>query len=97
MALNALLDRGYKLHYWRTATGTEVDFVLYGARGLLAFEVKRTSRLLPEALKGLKAFKADYPMARAILVYGGRRELNENGIRVLPVETALRELPNLLS
>jgi predicted AAA+ superfamily ATPase len=96
VALNALLEMGYTIHYWRTATGTEVDFILYGARGLLAIEVKRTSRLLPEMLRGLKAFRADYPMARAILIYGGRRELNEAGIRVLPVETALRQLPDLL-
>lgn len=97
VALNALLDTRYTIHYWRTATGTEVDFVLYGARGLLAFEVKRTSRLLPESLKGLKAFRADYPMSRAILIYGGRRELNEAGIRVLPVESALKQLPELLN
>jgi predicted AAA+ superfamily ATPase len=96
VALNALLSLGYKIHYWRTAAGTEVDFVLYGARGLLAFEVKRTSRLSPEILKGLKSFRADYPMAHTILVYGGRRELNEGGIRVLPIETALQELPDLL-
>ena len=97
VALNALLDKGYTIHYWRTATGTEVDFVLYGARGLLAFEVKRTSRLSPESLKGLRAFLADYPMARASLIYGGRRELNEAGIRVLPVDTALKELPDMLT
>jgi hypothetical protein len=36
-------------------------------------------------------------MAKTILVYGGRRELNEGGIRVLPVESALKELPDLLN
>jgi predicted AAA+ superfamily ATPase len=97
VALNALCDRRYKIHYWRTATGMEVDFVLYGPRGLLAFEVKRTRRPTQEALRGLKAFAADYPMARAFLIYGGERELNESGIRVLSFENALRELPDLLS
>lgn len=96
VALNALLDRKYAIHYWRTSTGVEVDFVLYGPRGLLALEVKRTSRLASPHLKGLKTFLTDYPMARAILVYGGRRELNEGGIRALPLEKALTELPALL-
>jgi hypothetical protein len=36
-------------------------------------------------------------MARTFLIYGGERELNEGGIRVLSVESALRELPDLLS
>ena len=36
-------------------------------------------------------------MAHTILVYGGRREVNEGGIRVLPIETALQELPDLLN
>ena len=74
-----------------------MDSILYGDRGLLAFEVKRTSRLSPETLKGLRSFRADYPMAHTILVYGGRREVNEGGIRVLPIETALQELPDLLN
>jgi hypothetical protein len=29
----------------RTATGEEVDFVLYGDRGLVAFEVKRSGAI----------------------------------------------------
>lgn len=32
-------------------------------------------------------------MAHAILVYGGQRELSEAGIRIMLVETALRQLP----
>ena len=41
--------------------------------------------------------EADYPTARTFLIYGGERELNQSGIRVLSVENALRELPDLLS
>ena len=95
-AINSLLETKYQIHYWRTATGMEVDFVLYGSRGLLALEVKRTSRLTPDALRGLKSFRQEYPEARAILAYGGHRELNENGIRVMPHQRVLRELPELL-
>ena len=96
MALNALGGQAYGLHYWRTAAGQEVDFVLYGPRGLAAFEVQRSSRIDSHALRGLRAFLQDYPMARTVLVYGGERELNEDGIRILPLDQALRELPQLL-
>jgi hypothetical protein len=33
-------------------------------------------------------------MARAFLIYGGERELNESGIQVLSFETALAEMAN---
>jgi hypothetical protein len=75
----------------------EVDFVLYGPGGLLAFEIKRSSRIGASALRGLRAFMRDYPVAQLFLIYGGDRELNEDGIRVLPVEQALRGLPTLLA
>jgi predicted AAA+ superfamily ATPase len=45
MALNSLLDLGYSIHYWRTTDNREVDFVLYGEKGILAFEIKRTARI----------------------------------------------------
>jgi len=42
--LRAYIDSlalGYHINYWRTSNATEVDFVLYGERGIFAFEVKR--------------------------------------------------------
>ncbi len=96
-ALNDYLGLEYGIHYWRTSTGLEVDFVLYGERGLRAFEVKRASRYQPADLRSLRAFLDDYPMAKARLVYGGTRVYHEGEIEVVPFETCLRELPDLLS
>ena len=73
-----------------------VDFVLYGQRGLRAFEVKRTPRVRDEDLRGLRAFVTDYPMATAWLVYGGSRRYRDGPIEVIPIEACLRELPHLL-
>ncbi len=97
MALNDGLELGYKLFYWRSSADYEVDFVLYGERGLLAFEIKRTSRLTGAHHRGLRAFIKDYPMAKAYLFYGGRHRLSEGPINVLPLEAAFRELPDILS
>ena len=97
LAVNDSLGLGYKLHYWRTANGEEVDFVLYGPHGLLAFEVKRSSRTGSEALSGLKAFLKDYPEARAILAYGGERRLQLGPVEAWPLQVLLPELPRLLS
>lgn len=97
LALNSALDLGYQVYYWRTSSGREVDFVLYGPRGLIAFEIKRTARVNPALLGGLKAFLADYPMANAYFVYMGNRRIHEDNIEILPAQQILKNLPQLLS
>lgn len=89
----AYADLGYDLHYWRTQTGLEVDFVLYGERGLHAFEVKRAARLRSGDYDGLRAFAADYPMATCTLAYGGTKRFTEGAIEVVPIDALLAELP----
>lgn len=81
------------LFTWRTSSGREVDFVAYGGDGFHAIEVKRSRLIRPADLKGLRAFLDDYPMARAVLLYGGDRRGNRDGIEVLPVAEALTD-PN---
>jgi predicted AAA+ superfamily ATPase len=95
-AVNDYFDLGYDLYYWRTATQMEVDFVLYGERGLIAIEVKRTARFRKRDLIGLKTFCQDYPMARAFLIYGGRYRRYEGNIEAVPVQEALPGLYDLL-
>jgi predicted AAA+ superfamily ATPase len=97
VALNSALDLGYDIRYWRTGAGHEVDFVLYGPRGLLAFEIKRGARVTKEMLSGLRAFRADYPPARAFFVYGGSRRMYEDGVEIVPVTEMFTELRKVLS
>jgi predicted AAA+ superfamily ATPase len=97
LAVNDALSLGYRIHYWRTSDGTEVDFVLYGTRGLLAIEVKRGRRLSDRDAAGLRSFRRDYPMARALLVYRGERRLDFGDIEVVPLSDFLSGLPEILS
>jgi predicted AAA+ superfamily ATPase len=90
-------DLGYDLHYWRTQAGLEVDFVLYGERGLHAFEVKRAARLRGGDYDGLLAFASDYPMATCTLAYGGTKRFTEGAIEVVPIDMLLAELPERLA
>lgn len=92
-AMNHYRRYGYQIYFWRTAGGHEVDIVLYGARGIVAIEVKRSARVTSDIVKGLSAFLHEYPMARAYLLYGGDRARWEGNIRILPVEDFLRHLP----
>jgi predicted AAA+ superfamily ATPase len=81
-----------KLYYWRTRKGVEVDFVIYGACGFWAVEVKNTVRVRPQDLRSLRAFREDYPESEALLVYRGAERLRIDGIWCLPGEEFLREL-----
>lgn len=81
-----------KLYYWRTRSGVEVDFVVYGPEGLIAIEVKSAAKILPEYLRGLRALKEDYPEAVTILLYKGREQLRRDGIWCLPCDEFLKAL-----
>jgi len=100
-ALNDYLELGYSIHFWRTSAGHEVDFVLYGPRGLHAFEIKRSNAITNKDLRGLKAFKEDYPEAKLHLIYTGKQKeyhtKDFGDITFIPFEMALRELPQILS
>jgi predicted AAA+ superfamily ATPase len=81
-----------RLFYWRTPSGTEVDFVMYGKDIFWAIEVKNSNRVRPEDLSGLKAFKEDYPESKAYLLYRGKERLLKDGITCMPVEDFLMSL-----
>jgi predicted AAA+ superfamily ATPase len=95
-AINDYFNYQYDLYYWRTSNRVEVDFVLYGPKGIIAFEVKRSKRITKKDLSGLKAFKSDFPEATLYLLYGGTKNLYEDGIKILPVDYALKQIPNIL-
>jgi len=97
IALNSTLGFGYKIFYWRTSNGREVDFVVYGPKGLLAFEIKRTSRMTSAMLGGLKSFLGDYPMAKAYFVFMGNRRMYDGKIEIIPVLEILKNLKTLLA
>lgn len=96
-ATNDALNLGYELFYWRTSNKAEVDFVLYGEKGLVAIEVKSGSRLSSDMFSGLRSFKTDYPVAKCYLVYGGDRREYRNDIDVVGVKEFLHALPKILS
>jgi predicted AAA+ superfamily ATPase len=87
----------YDMYFWRTRTGLEVDFIIYGEKGFFAIEVKSSKKIHSSDLKGLKSFLEDYPMATAILLYRGNEYLKEGNILCVPCEDFLKKLkPNQL-
>ncbi len=75
-------EKDFEIGYWRTKTGLEVDFVL--GRGEAGVEVKGTSRAMPEDLKGLRVFAADYRPRKAILACNEKETRLVDGILIMP-------------
>lgn len=95
-AINAYLRLGYSFYFWRTAQGQEVDFIAYGKNGLLAFEVKSKAYVDRSDLRGLKAFKEDFPVAKCYLIYNGTRVVQDGEITFIPMDQALLVLDEML-
>ncbi len=91
-AWNAYSENPFELFFWKTQSGMEVDFVLYGETGIYAIEVKNSGKVKPEHLKSLHAFKTEYPQAKTLLLYRGNERLKINDHLCMPCEDFFEKL-----
>jgi uncharacterized protein len=77
------------LHYWRSRSGFEVDFVLNGE---IAIEVKAARAIHEKHTRGLRALMEEGTITRSIIVCREERPLKRDGIEILPWEFFLRAL-----
>lgn len=96
--LRAWLDYSEKegqLYFWRTKSGLEVDFIIYGEIGFFAIEVKNSQKIRNEDLRALQEFNKDYESCKLILIYRGKEKLQKDNILCIPITEFLLELvPN---
>lgn len=83
---------GGELAYWRTPSGTEVDFVWTRARAAVGIESKASTRWRSGEGRGLEQLLGTGAIHSGYGVYLGDRELVDGGLRVLPVTRFLQEL-----
>ena len=97
IAQNSYKDLGYQVFYWRTQNHKyEVDFILYGERGLRAIEVKLSNTIRIQDCKGLLEFLKDYPKAESFLLYTGKKSYTLKDIRIVPVEKFLKQMSSFI-
>ena len=82
----------FELYFWRTRSGVEVDFIVYGENGFWAIEVKNSSKVREEDLSPLRTFRKDFPECLPLLLYRGSERLSKHGILCLPCEEFLCQL-----
>lgn len=95
-AINDYMEFGYEIFYWRTVSQLEVDFVLYGSRGIYAFEIKRSRSVSQKDCRALSEFHKEYPEAKLYLLYGGNRLEYYDNVIVMPFEQMLLKLPSII-
>ena len=92
-AWNDYLDEPNELFFWRTQSGLEVDFIVYGEKNFVAIEVKNSQYADRKDAASLEAFLSDYPEAKAILLYRGEREVQLSPhVTAISVEKFLKNL-----
>lgn len=91
-AWTSLTGSQHSLSFWRTPSGVEVDFVVYGELGMWALEVKNTATVRRSDLRALRSFGEDYPECAPILLYRGADRLRMDDILCLPVDEFLRQV-----
>jgi predicted AAA+ superfamily ATPase len=69
-----------------------VDFVLYGEGVFVAIEVKNSRKVDRKDLRGLQAFREDYPESQVLLLHRGNESLRVEGIPCLPCSVFLKGL-----
>jgi len=91
IAHSSYSDLFYPIHFWKTSSGIEVDFILGDHE--ISIEVKSTTLANDSHLKGLRRFKEEYSTRRSILV---SLDLNprrtEDNIEILPWNIFLEQL-----
>ena len=80
-----------KLYYWRTKSGSEIDFIIYG-QCFAAIEVKRSVTLHSKDTCALREFRIDYPEAVVELLYLGTERLKFADVDCIPLTSFLQNL-----
>lgn len=94
-AWNDYSSEKHSISFWRTRSGVEVDFIVYGPKGFWAIEVKNAKAITTADVRALNAFAEDYPEAQLILLYRGSELIRRGKVLCVPCELFLRTLiPN---
>jgi len=89
LAYRSYSEADFPVHFWRTKTGLEVDFIL--GDGEVAVEIKG-ERVHPDDLQGLGAFIEEYHPKKALLVCNEKTPRISRKIHFLPWRNFLADL-----
>jgi len=90
---NEYHQKDWKLNFWRTSHGAEVDVLISrGAKILYAIECKLSAHPSSNDLSGLKSFHEKYPKTPCYIVAPVKHPLRISFVRVIPPTQLFKEL-----
>ena len=81
------LNKSYKVNYWRTKSGAEVDCVIDMGDKVIPIEIKASKKVSASKIRGLKIFLEDYKSVAKegfVITMGDRKEKITNNITAIP-------------
>lgn len=85
-------ERGYKLHFFRTSDGSEVDLILEIKGEIWAVEIKSLNSPRLGDVRGLRSFISDHECKRALCVCLTPRPFTDSKIEFIPWQDFLKQL-----
>ena len=86
------LQCGGKFFYWRTAAGSEVDFIWSRGKQAVGLEIKSAAEYKSEFSKVLRQLIEDKVIQKAYVVYLGSQTLQDGQVTIYPVKQFMRKL-----
>lgn len=86
--------RDWDIHFWRTKSGAEVDFVLKCGETIIPVEVKYRTMRGPKITRGFRSFLHAYKPSQSIIItksFTGREKIENCEVNFL----ALEHLPDM--
>lgn len=90
IAFRSYKNYDFNIHFWRTKTGIEVDFILNN--GEVAVEVKGKNNIDQRDLQNLKVFNEEFKPRKAILICNEKIKRISNNIEIIPWWQFLEDL-----
>ena len=90
--LNEYFETHYKMSYFHSKDGLEVDLILQKGRKKILIEIKSTDKALSDDLKNLKLVKKDIPKSEAFLLSLDKTARKEDEIFILHWQAGLKKI-----
>ena len=94
--LNEYLETNYKMSYFHSKDGLEIDLILQKGQTKILIEIKSKSKIFSEDLKNLKLVKKDIPKSKGFLLSLDKTARKENGIFILHWQEGLKNFWSIL-
>jgi len=81
------LNKNYKIRYWRTSAGAEVDCIIDMGSRVIPIEIKSSAFVAKSEIKGLSIFLSDYSKIAKhgyVITMGQRKEALTDNITAIP-------------